>query len=280
MMLVLWEIKQYRIEVFIIYWYRGKLIESETLELSIYDPGLLYGATVFTTLRVYNNSLDFPLTNWQAHCDRLNSSLQDFGWSSPDWQGLRQGAESIAENFPILRITIFPDGRELIFGRLLPSNLQYLQDSGVKAYVTNGDLHRSLPTHKTGNYLAPWLSKLSADKYNAQEAIFADYQGYWLETSTGNLWGWGKNTWWTPPLSAGILPGIMRSHLFKCLETSGQSVKEEPFTPEFVKSLEALAYSNCVVEIIPLFEVIQGAGSLKYNPYHCCFPQLRRFLIS
>jgi 4-amino-4-deoxychorismate lyase len=40
------------------YWYRGKLIESPTLKLDINDTRLLYGATVFTTLRVYNYYLE------------------------------------------------------------------------------------------------------------------------------------------------------------------------------------------------------------------------------
>ncbi len=229
---------------------------------------------------MYNNSLDSILTNWQAHCDRLKSSLQTFGWSPPNWQRLRQGAETILSHFPVLRITIFPDGGELIFGRSLPSNLQERQNYGVKAYVSTYEFSRSLPTHKTGNYLSTWLSKFNAHKYNAQEAILVDYQGYWLETTTGNLWGWKNGTWWTPPLNAGILPGIMRSQLLNWLKTSGQSVKEERFSPKFVQSLEVLAYSNCVVQIIPLREVIQVTGSLKYNPYHSCFPQLRRFFIS
>lgn len=231
-------------------------------------------------MRIYNNSLDRPLTNWQAHCDRLKSSLRNFGWSMPNWQQLRQGAEAMMAQFPILRITIFPDGGEWILGRFLSSNLIERQNHGVKAYIANSNLSRSLPTHKTGNYLSAWLSKVNADKYNAQEAILVDAQGYWLETTTGNLWGWGKGTWWTPPLSAGILPGIMRSQLLNWLKASGQSVKEELFTPKLVKSLEAIAYSNCVVEFIPICEVIQVTGSLKYNPYHACFPQLRRFLIS
>lgn len=250
------------------------------MELRIDDPGLLYGATVFTTLRAYNNSLDSPLTNWQAHCDRLKSSLLTFSWSLPNWERLRQGAEAMLSHFPVLRITIFPDGGEWILGRLLPSNLKERQNNGVKAYVASRDLSRSLPSHKTGNYLTAWLSKFDADKYNAQEAILVDYRGYWLETTTGNLWGWGNDTWWTPPLSAGILPGIMRSQLLDWLKASGQLVKEELFTPKFVRTLEVLAYSNCVVEIIPLREVIQVTGSLKYNSYHYCFSQLRRFFIS
>jgi 4-amino-4-deoxychorismate lyase len=63
-----------------LFWYNGQLKQTDSLELTIDEPGLLYGATVFTTLRVYHQSLDSPLTNWKSHCDRLISSLQTLGW--------------------------------------------------------------------------------------------------------------------------------------------------------------------------------------------------------
>ncbi|MFW6295977.1 MAG: 4-amino-4-deoxychorismate lyase, partial [Halothece sp.] len=94
------------------FWYDGTLSEKENLEFALNDPGLIYGATVFTTLRVYGNDLDHPLTNWQAHCDRLSSSLETFDWVSPNWERLRLGAEVLKVSYPILRITLFPDGRE------------------------------------------------------------------------------------------------------------------------------------------------------------------------
>ena len=48
--------------------------------------------------------------------------------------------------------------------------------------------------HKTGNYLACWLAKnAGAKKVGAQEAILTSDQGEWLETSTGNLWGWKRS---------------------------------------------------------------------------------------
>ena len=133
------------------YWYKGKIINSQTLELDINDPGLLYGATVFTTLRVYNDSLEHPLTNWNAHCSRLKFSLQSFGWHEPNWNYIHQGAEILLQNFPVLRITIFPDGREWITGRLLPNNLTEKQKYGIRAEISNKKFIRPLPNHKTGN---------------------------------------------------------------------------------------------------------------------------------
>ncbi|WP_066380183.1 aminotransferase class IV [Anabaena sp. CA = ATCC 33047] len=256
------------------FWYNGKLIESETLILNIYDPGLLYGATVFTTLRVYGNSLDSSLTNWQAHCDRLLFSLTSFAWQQPDWQRLRQGAEAMLKHFPVLRIAIFPDGREWIIGRLLPEDLSSKQQHGVVCAIANTELSRSLATHKTGNYLGAWLA-INQAKPHAQEAILVDNQGNWLETATGNLWGWADGSWWTPPLTAGILPGISRQHIISWLHQQQVKVKEIPWTPKLVTGLEAIAYTNSVVEIIPIHTVVQSRDSLQYDPYHPNFQQLR-----
>lgn len=262
------------------YWYDGQLVNSATLELAIDDPGLLYGATVFTTMRVYHNSLDSKLTQWHNHCDRLKFSLQYFGWLLPDEGRLRQGAQLIMKQFPILRITIFPDGREWITGRKLPSDLLQKQNTGIVARVTPPEFQRCLPMHKTGNYLSPWLSKIDAQKLNAQEAILVDSAGNWLETSTGNLWGWGYGCWWTPPLTEGILPGIMRSQLLHWLASQQQQVREEPWTMELVQGLSAIAYSNSIVEIIPIHTVIHPSGSLKYNSAGSMVQQLREMFLA
>lgn len=257
------------------HWYDGKLIESQTLELKINDPGLLYGATVFTTLRVYDRALDNPLTNFPAHCERLCSSSEAFGWELPDMQRLRQGVELILEHYPVVRITIFPDGREWITGRDLPKDLAKKQSDGIIATIAESGLHRSLPAYKTGNYLASWLGKTLAQNKGAAEAILIDSQGNWLETTTGNLWGWQNNCWWTPPLSAGILPGIERKQLIDRLKQQKVEIKEEPWTSNLVKGFEALGYSNCVVEFVPIRTVIQPTVRLEYNPRHNCFRQVK-----
>ncbi len=259
-----------------IYWYNGKLIESQTLELDINDPGLLYGATIFTTLRVYENSLDSSLSNWQAHCDRLKLSLQFFAWQQPDWQRIYQGAQFLIQHFPVLRITLFPDGREWIIGRNLPADLLEKQQYGVKCAIAQPQFSRNLPSHKTGNYLGAWLAKNSVQNLAAQEAILVDGGGNWLETTTGNLWGWRDNCWWTPPEYVGILPGIGRSQIIQWLQNQQLQVREEPWTPQLVTGFEAIAYTNSVVEIIPIHTVEQASGSLQYNPNHANFLQIRR----
>ena len=263
-----------------IYWYNGNLIQANTLELPIDEPGLLYGATVFTTLRVYHQSLDSALTNWTGHCDRLLSTIKTFGWQQPQWNRIRHGAEILITHFPILRITLFPDGREWITGRFLPTNLTERQHHGAAVWIAPEEQQRYLPAHKTGNYLSAWMAKNAAQQIGASEAILVDTSGNWLETSGGNLWGWLDGCWWTPPLEAGILPGVVRSKLISWLKSRARQVREEFWLPDIVKRFEAIAYSNSVVEVMPIHTVIAGQAEakmnqLKYDPYHPGLQQLR-----
>ncbi|NET35731.1 MAG: 4-amino-4-deoxychorismate lyase [Cyanothece sp. SIO1E1] len=263
------------------FWYDGDLIQSGKIALSIEEPGLLYGATVFTTLRVYRQSLDHTLTNWVGHCDRLHHTLTQLGWQHPDWSRVRQGAEALTEHFPVLRITLFPDGREWITGRALPTDLPTRQQHGVMAWLAelapSQSLQRSLSGHKTGNYLVPWLALQKAQQQGAKEAIFIDTQGTWLETSTGNLWGWQDDCWWTPPLTAGILPGLGRSQLVNWLKSQDQPLQQLPWTSEIGMGFEAIAYTNSVVEIVPIHTVLQSGKKIRYDPNHNSFNLLKQF---
>jgi 4-amino-4-deoxychorismate lyase len=245
------------------YWYNGELIPDNRINLEIHDAGLLYGATAFTTARVYGGSIDHPLTAWQDHLDRLRFSIESFGWESPDWDRVRRGAETIAGTFPVSRIAMFPDGREWIVGRSLPADLEPRQREGIIARVMDNSLYtRSLAEHKTGNYLGAWLASREAIARGAKEAILVDASGNWLETATGNLWGWRDGLWYTPALQTGILGGIARARL---LERLGNRARENAWTAEFIAGLEGLAYSNCVVEVIPIASVSIGSSSIGFE---------------
>ncbi len=121
------------------------------------------------------------------------------------------------------------------------------------------------------------MAKNTAQHLGTGEAILVDANGNWLETSTGNLWGWQNGCWWTPPLKAGILPGVVRQQLINWFQNHNYQVREEPWPLEIVKRFEAIAYTNSVVEVIPIHTAIeqQGKRSLSYDPYHPAFQLLR-----
>lgn len=240
------------------YWYCGRLTDATQLALPVDEPGLLFGATLFSTLRVCGGR---PVA-WQEHRARLQTSVAALGWQQPNWTQVEGGVSALAERYPVLRVTLFPDGCEWITGRSLPSALSVWQQEGVRALVVSG-WERSLPGHKTGNYLACWQARRQARAYDAQEAILTDTAGAWLETSTGNLWGWRAGTWLTPPVEEGILPGIARSQLLAALKARERSVAQLPWTPELVTEFEMLAYCNCIVGVVPLSEVRWPTGQTR-----------------
>ncbi|MTF40289.1 aminotransferase class IV [Cyanobacterium aponinum] len=255
------------------FYYEGQFYEGNSISLNINDSTWLYGATVFTTMRVYKQSLNHPLTNWQKHCDRLLKSIEELNWTFPDWQLIKQEVEQLLIYFPVIRITVFPDGRELIIGRQLPTNLFQKQQEGIKGLVClNPSIQRSIPEHKTGNYLAPWLALQQAQKQGYQEAILTNIEHNWLETSTGNLWGYKQGIWFTPNLAQGILPGIARQTI---IDKAQFPIEINQWTPDFINDLEAIAYSNSVIEIIPFNKIINGEKVIDYDHNHPAYKALK-----
>ncbi|NEQ48821.1 MAG: 4-amino-4-deoxychorismate lyase [Leptolyngbya sp. SIO3F4] len=256
------------------YWFTGKLYENEKLSISPSHPALAYGASVFTTLRIYEKDLDHPLTAWEMHCDRISQSLEEFSWLQPNWQNIKTGCQILSAQYPVLRLTIFAAGNELITGRSLPSNLTQQQIEGVTVWVAQEPRYqRSLANHKTSNYLPCWLAMQTAKTQGARDAILINDTEEWLETSTGNLWGYQADRWWTPPHASGLLPGIARARL---LETLGSNaITNKRWTLNVVKKFECLAYSNCVVGIMPIHTVLLGNIKLNYSSTHEGLSSLR-----
>ncbi|MEL7510785.1 MAG: aminotransferase class IV [Cyanobacteria bacterium J06554_3] len=272
------------------FWYDGQLFlddESDDEALSIncsalltdvlLGEGLRFGSSVFTTMRVYGQSLEHPMTQWQGHCDRITHSLTQFGWPIPNWTSIHKGCQALKNIYPVLRIAVFPTGKSLITGRALPPQLGQRRQLGISAWLAPTDYARSLPTHKTGNYLACSLARQQAQTLGADEAILAAASGDWLETATGNLWGWADGQWWTP-LGNRCLPGLMRKKLCQLLQKKGQAVNGEAWTPAAVKRFDAIAYSNCVVQLLPIHTIFNEHTKLEYNAQHASLKALQQLL--
>ncbi|PSB01840.1 aminotransferase class IV [Merismopedia glauca] len=263
------------------FWYNGQIIADNKLEIRSDDPALLYGASAFTTIRIYHDSLKHPLTSWLAHYHRLSQTIGALEWEVPDWERVKQGVKVLLSKYSVIRVAIFPDGREFISGRELPENLSSRQSNGIKAWLVEESCsQRTLAVYKTGNYLTSWLALNRAQKLGAQEAILVDGQSNWLETSTGNLWGWRDGQWWTPSLNGKILPGIRRTQLREWLSEHNIPVGEVIWEPSFVAGLEALAYTNCVVEVIPIHTISGSHSSSTYPVNHPGLAQLRSFFLT
>ena len=261
-----------------VFWYNGCLENGDTLNISIRDPALLYGATVFTTLRVYQQSLQHPLTQWRAHCHRLADALSSFNWPSPNWDSLEKGAQLLAQSYPVLRVVIFPDGREWVTGRTLPEDLSQMQAEGIAGWLAIDHLFaRPLAHYKTGNYLGAWLALQKAQSKGKREAILINSQEHCLETTTGNLWGWKDGLWYIPPATRDILPGLACRHLLNCLAVPPIEVI---WTLPFLQSLEVVAYTNCVVQVVPFASIEIKEEIFCFNTEHPALKTLQQCYLS
>lgn len=258
------------------YWYAGDWFEGDQISLNTFDPSFIFGVTIFTTLRVYNHSLAEPRTHWQQHGDRLRHAVKNIHWAEPDWERITTGATKVAEHYPVVRITLLSDGRELILGRQLPDGLTEKQQEGISAWVAADPLYqRPQAAFKTGNYLGAWQALQQALQRGTGEAILISTTGEWLETATGNLWGFAAGTFYTPPLG-NILSGVMRSHLMQQLQNNHLPVLETPWDLGFIQNLEAIGYSNSVVGVIPFTEILGADLPQKIKPDHPALRQLQQ----
>jgi branched-subunit amino acid aminotransferase/4-amino-4-deoxychorismate lyase len=83
---------------------------------------------------------------------------------------------------------------------------------------------------KHTSYL-PWLMAARyARHHGCDDAGLLDPTGNLIETSHRNLFVWRDEQLWTPPLSSGCLPGIMRGLLLECADRLGIRVCEQPLT--------------------------------------------------
>jgi 4-amino-4-deoxychorismate lyase len=73
----------------------------------------------------------------------------------------------------------------------------------------------------------------------------------------------------------GILPGVVRSQLIHWLQAQDYPVQEADWDRERVLKFEAIAYTNSVMQVIPIHTVLTSSESLTYNPSHPHLVQLQ-----
>ncbi|MBL8888955.1 MAG: aminotransferase class IV family protein [Planctomycetaceae bacterium] len=75
----------------------------------------------------------------------------------------------------------------------------------------------------------PWIMAAQyAGGQGRDDAVLLNSNGEVIETSHRNLFVWKDSQLWTPPLSSGCLPGIMRSMVLEIANQLGMPVVESP----------------------------------------------------
>jgi aminodeoxychorismate lyase len=236
----------------------GQFVDQERAVISVFDRSFLYGDGVFEALRI-SNSRPF---RWQPHMARLQVGLDYLKIRSPySSDQLRDfAARLIAENqMPesLLRITISrgvgkrgysPVGADSpsVVMSLHPSlDVDSANPPRWKLITSTVRLpaHEPLASFKTCTKIPQILARAEADAADADDALLLNTEGFVVEGSSSNLFWLEDGVVCTPPLPAGILPGVTRLVVFELCSKLKLPVREANITPSKLSGSDALFLS-------------------------------------
>jgi branched-subunit amino acid aminotransferase/4-amino-4-deoxychorismate lyase len=117
---------------------------------------------------------------------------------------------------------------------------------------------------KALGYLENMLAHAEAVDAGSDEAILLNGDGYVAECSASNIFIVEAGSVVTPPIDAGILPGITRSIVIELAAKMGIKLAQEAVSVERLLKAEEVFITNSVIEIMPIAAVdgkMVGYGS-------------------
>ncbi|MGF2509359.1 aminotransferase class IV, partial [Ralstonia pseudosolanacearum] len=108
------------------------------------------------------------------------------------------------------------------------------------------------PHHKTSLRAAYDAAWQAAEREGAFDAVFFNADGTLAEGGRSTVLVKLEGRWWTPPLSAGVLPGVMRAVLLEDARPwLGAPLHERVLTRADVVRAEAIAICNALRGVVP-----------------------------
>jgi para-aminobenzoate synthetase/4-amino-4-deoxychorismate lyase len=175
----------------------------------------------------------------EEHLDRLGASASYFGFAFDRARAATRLLEAArgAEAPLRLRLTLARSGALGLAAEPLPDP----PSQPVRLAVDEPSVDPADPL---------WFHKTTArDRYreaaarhpDADDVLLVNLRGEVTESTIANLAVRIDGRWWTPPLEAGLLPGVFRRRLLR----AGR-LRERPIRPEELREAEALALVNSV----------------------------------
>ena len=213
------------------------------------------GLSLFETMRATHDGV--PLL--ERHLARLGRSAQAFGFPLDRAELADEVARVCASLAPEgeyrMRLSLAPNGTASVTAATL-SALPATWDAPVRLLVASQtrEAAHSLPSHKTSlraNYDAAWQA---AEREGAFDTVFFNADGTLAEGGRTTVLVKLDGAWWTPPLSAGVLPGVMRAVLLEdATPWLGAPLRERVLTRADVARAEAVAVCNALRGVVPAY---------------------------
>ena len=251
----------------------GRITDAADAVIPVFDHGFLYGEGVYETLRTYGGK---PFL-FDAHMKRLRRSAGMISLTVPgtDDEMMEKIRATVAAEKDIaeayIRILITRGVGELTYNLAatpVPSTIiivkpfpeppasHFTEGIGL-ALVSVRRNHPSAlnPRIKSNNLLNNALAMQEALRQGAEEALMLNQQDEVAECSQSNFFVVKDGKVMTPPLTAGLLPGITREFVFEVGKAAGVSVEEKTMHTADLWDADEAFITGTTREITPVVKV-------------------------
>jgi branched-chain amino acid aminotransferase len=255
----------------------GLILDQEHARVSVFDHGFLYGEGVYETLRTYNGQ---PFL-FDRHMRRLRNSagmlvlpipISDAEIGTRFLETMQAGGlVGGPGKEAYIRLLVTRGVGELSYDPAAcpaPSIIVIVKpqidpppevfERGVAvAIVSTVRNHPGTvnPLIKSNNLLNNALAMQEAVRRGAFEGIMRNYRGELAECTTSNLFMVRNGAALTPPLDAGLLPGITRELLFEIGAERRIEVREAVLLDEDLFGADEAFLTSTTREIVPIVRV-------------------------
>jgi branched-chain amino acid aminotransferase len=259
----------------------GRIWPERDAVVSVFDHGFLYGEGVYETLRTYNRRV----FQYDRHVRRLRRSAGMIALTLPfaDEELAaeidRTMAAAALDGEAYIRVLVTRGVGDLTYdpkATPAPTLVVIVKpqvDPPPEAYsegvrVAIVDIIRNHPDSvnpmiKCNNLMNSALAMQEALRSGGFEGIMRNYRGELSECTTSNLFIVKDGVVLTPPLDAGILPGITREFIFEIAREIGVDAHEAVLRDEDLYRADEAFLTSTTREAVPIAKVddrIIGTG--------------------
>jgi branched-chain amino acid aminotransferase len=251
----------------------GRITPERDAVISVFDHGFLYGEGIYETMRTYDGR---PFL-YARHMRRMRRSAAMIDLPLPftdDELAARIRETQAASGLTgeaYIRVLVTRGIGELTYDPKAtphPSLLIIVKphvdpppevyDNGVRVVLV--DVVRNHPASvnpmiKSNNLMNSALAMQEAIRQHAFEGVMRNYRGELTECTTANLFIVKEGAALTPPLDAGLLPGVTREFLFDVGKDVGVDVREQVLRDADLFGADEAFLTSTTRELVPIVAV-------------------------
>jgi len=247
----------------------GIVTTAEEARVPALDNGFTFGDSVYETLRTYGGR---PF-EWDRHLRRLRASAGRLGFEIPLaneelLSRLDAVLDRAANRESYIRIIVSRGVGDISyhFERVKGPTVviavkpwspypawHYAEGIPVALVSVRRNHPRALdPAIKSSNLLNNILAVREAQSRGAEEAVLLNQEGEIAEGASTNVFVVRGGLVLTPVLAAGILAGVTREVVLGILRGLGVPAREQPLTPEDLRSADEVFLTSTTREVVPV----------------------------